>query len=93
MTIRKVAGFLMTVVCLSIPGHSIANTLKDDAGFESCIASEDFYDCMDQVKLLEDPEAQLREEMKSLAFIKQIKAGTMLKGRTMPQCRSGAWKD
>ena len=68
MKIRKVTSFLMTVVCLSIPAHSIANTLKDDAGFESCIASEDFYECMEQVKLLEDPEAQLREEMKSLSF-------------------------
>ena len=68
MTIRKVAGFLMTVVCLSIPGHSIANTLKDDAGFESCIASEDFYECMEQVRLLEDPEAKLREKMTSLSF-------------------------
>ena len=69
--VGRFAGLLFVAINVCIPVSAGSNALEmtqEKAGFESCGSSEDFVECMNQMKLQKDPELRLREKMRDLSF-------------------------
>ena len=68
-----VSGLVFAAACFGMTASASSESLsiestQESIGYGNCSSSDDFIECMNQIKLRRDPELRLREKMRNLSF-------------------------